>query len=70
VLELFDVNLFHPLYVDEAGHSHGAASSSIVGSTPFFGGIALAVHAALTAVVVLLEMLSVDRTRTIRPSPR
>ncbi len=25
--DLFDVNLFHPLYVDEAGHQSGAASS-------------------------------------------
>lgn len=25
--ELLDVNLFHPLYVDEAAHQHGAASS-------------------------------------------
>lgn len=24
--DLYDVNLFHPLYVDEAGHQHGAAS--------------------------------------------
>jgi hypothetical protein len=51
VAELTDVNLFHPLYVDEAGHHHGGASPEY----------AAAVQRADREIARLLARLDLER---------
>ncbi len=53
--ELTDVNLFHPLYVDEAGHQHGASSPEY----------AAAVARADGEIARLLDRLDLDRDLVI-----
>jgi hypothetical protein len=53
--DLYDVNLFHPLYVDEAGHQHGAASTAY----------AQAVARADVEIGRLLDRLDLGRDQVI-----